>query len=104
MLPEQADQLAIYLAEIDELLKEINVEEDGEHLWDNYQKVTAVAFRLSQMHNDISEREIFGTDWPELKKLRTQIIDATLERLDRVGAFESRKITGKQMEFEMEKR
>lgn len=104
MKETQANQLAMYQAEIEGLLGEINVGEDGEHIWDSYQKVTGVAFRLTEMHNEISEMEIYGTDWPELKKLRTLIIDPTLERLDKVAAFESRKITGKQMELEMEKR
>lgn len=101
---KQADQLAMYQAEIDGLLKEIDISEEGEHLWDNYQRVTSVAIRLSEMHNEISYMEILGTDWPEIKKLRTLIIDPTIERLDKVGAFESRKITGKQMEMEMERR
>lgn len=96
--------MAIYQAEIDGLFKEVNVNEEGEHLWDNYQRVTATIIRLSEMHNEISYMEILGTDWPEIKKLRTLIIDPTIERLERVAAFESRKITAKQMELEMERR
>lgn len=104
MQGKQADQLAMYQAEIEGLLKEIDIDEDGGHLWDNYQRVTAVTIRLSEMHNEISYMEIMGTDWPEIKKLRTLVIDPTIDRLEKVAAFESRKITAKQMEFEMEKR
>jgi len=90
--------------EVEGLISEINIDEDGEHLWDNYQKVTAIIIRLSELHNEISFMEIYGKDWPELKKLRTLIIDPTIDRLERVAAFESRKITAKSMELEMEKR
>lgn len=96
--------MLIYQTEIDELVGEINVDEDGEHLWSNYQKVTAIIIRLAEIHNEIAYLEINGTDWPEVKKLRTLIVDPTIERLERVAAFESRKLTGKSMEFEMEKK
>jgi hypothetical protein len=99
----QKEILTSYHVEIEELLKDINVGEDGEHLWENYQKVTATAFRLSEMHNEISMMEITGEDWPEIKKLRTLIIDPTIERLEKVAAFESRKITGKQMELTLDR-
>jgi hypothetical protein len=94
----------MYQAEIEGLLKDISIEDDGEHLWDNYQRVTAVTIRLSELHNEISYMEILGTDWPEIKKLRTLIIDPTIERLEKVAAFESRKITAKAMELEMERK
>jgi hypothetical protein len=99
----QASILAEYQIEVEGLLAEINVGEDGEHLWDNYQKVTSVIFRLSQLHNDIANLEISSSDWPEIKKFRTLIVDPTIERLERIAAFESRKITGKQMEKDLER-
>jgi hypothetical protein len=99
----QKEILTSYHSEIEELLGSINVGEDGEHLWENYQKVTAITLRLSEMHNEISMMEIMGEDWAEIKKLRTLVIDPTIERLEKVAAFESRKITGKQMELTLEK-
>lgn len=90
--------------EVEGLVSEVDIQDDGEHLWTNYQKVTAIILRLAELHNEISFMEIYGRDWPELKKLRTLVIDPTIDRLERVAAFESRKITAKSMELEMEKR
>jgi len=99
----QKEILATYHTEVEEIVRDIKVGEDGEHLWENYQKVTAVTLRLSEIHNEISMMEIMGEDWPEIKKLRTLIIDPTIERLEKVAAFESRKITGKQMELTLDR-
>lgn len=96
--------MATFQMEVEGLVSQINIEEDGEHLWNNYQRVTAIIIRLTEIHNEISFMEIYGSDWPEIKKLRTLVIDPTIDRLERVAAFESRKITARQMEFEMEKR
>lgn len=103
MKENQQDLLVIYQAEIDGLIKEINIDEDGEHLWSNYQKITAITIRLAEIHNEIAYLEIQGTDWPELKKLRTLILDPTIERLERVAAFESRKLTAMQLEMNLSK-
>lgn len=92
-----------YKIEVEDLCQGINVGEDGEHLWDNYQRVTAILFRLQELHNDISFMEITGRDWPEIKKLRTLVIDPTIDQLKSVAQFESRKITGKQMEKDLER-
>jgi len=99
----QQEILDTYANEVTELIQTITVGAEGEHIWDNYERVTAVALRLGEMHNEISEMEIFGRDWPEIKKFRTLVIDPTIERLDKVAAFESRKITGKQLERDLEK-
>lgn len=89
------------IAEVKGYIESIDVNVDGETLWSNYQDITAISMRLQQIRNDISEEEIFGTVDPELKKFRTMILDPTIERLDRLAAFESRKMTGKQMEWNM---
>lgn len=104
MNEQQASMLAEYQLEVEGLLGEINVDEEREHLWENYQLVTAVIFRLTQIHNDIAKLEIYGEDWPEIKKFRTLIVDHSKESLERVAAFESRKLTAKQIEWEMEKK
>lgn len=103
MTEQQAEILSSYQQEVDQLVKEINVTEDGEHLWDNYQKVTAMSIRLAEMHNEIANLEIMGYDWTELKKFRTLIVDPTIERLEKVAAFESRKLTAKQMEMNLDR-
>ena len=91
------------IKEVKEYIDSINVGEDGPNLWTNYQEITAISLRLQQIHNDIAEAEIFGTADTELKKFRTMILDPTIERLDKLAAFESRKMTGKRQEWEMSK-
>jgi hypothetical protein len=90
-------------AEVNAYLHEINVGEDGEHLWDNYQHVTSVLLRLTEIHNDLALMEIMGEASSESRKFRTMIIDPTIERLTDVSRFESRKMTGKQIEWDMSK-
>lgn len=41
---------------------------------------------------------------PALKKLRTLVIDPTIERLEKVANYESRKLTALQMEQELERK
>lgn len=91
------------LAEVKTYIDDIHVGEDGENVWDNYQEITAISLRLQQIHNDIAEAEIFGNADSELKRFRTMIVDPTIERLDKIAAFESRKMTGKRMQWEMSK-
>lgn len=89
--------------EVNTYLKQINVNEDGEHIWSNYQKVVAIILRLQEMHNELSLLEISGQASNEAKKFRTMIVDPTVERLEKVASFESRKITGKQIESQLER-
>jgi hypothetical protein len=96
--------LEALISEVTDYLESINVGEDGEHLHTNYQEVVAITVRLQQIHNDIVREEIYGNADAALKKFRTALLDPTIERLDKVAAFESRKITSRQIEFEMEKR
>lgn len=90
--------------EVNRYLEEIDIINDGEHLWDNYQKITSVLLRLTEIHNDLSLMEIMGEAPIEIKKFRTMIIDPTIERLTEVARFESRKMTGKDIEWQMEKK
>jgi hypothetical protein len=87
--------------EVDELLATIDVTDTG--LIDNYQRVVAIMLRLQEMHNSIANMEIFGHATSELKKFRTLVVDPTIERLERVAAFESRKLTARQMELQLER-
>lgn len=89
--------------EVNNILKEINPYIDGEHLWDNYQKISAHLIRLNQIHNDLAWMEIVSKTSPEAKKFRTMIVDPTIERLEKVASFESRKITARSIEWQMEK-
>ncbi len=89
------------ILEVKSYIDSIDVTQDGDHLYSNYEEIMAISWRLQEMHNDIAELEIKGQADPELKKFRTMILDSTLERLDKLAAFESRKMTGKKQEWDM---
>lgn len=89
--------------EVFKYVSELQADIEGEHLYSNYQKVTAYILRLQEIHNEISLMEISGEAGPELKKFRTTIVDPTIERFEKVAAFESRKITAKQIELNLER-
>jgi hypothetical protein len=89
--------------EITTYVKDIDVNQDGEHLWDNYQQVTAFLMRLTEIRNDLAWEEINGKSAMEAKKFRTMIIDPTVERFEQVAAYESRKITAKGIEAQLGK-
>lgn len=90
------DEVKLYLESVD-------ITTDGEHLWSNYQEATAILIRLTQIRTDIAMLEITGEASPEIKKFRTMIIDPTIERFEKIAAYESRKITARQIESQMEK-
>lgn len=81
----------------------VQVETDGERLYSNYQRVTSYALRLQEIHNLIALEEIKGRATPGLKKFRTAVLDPTIERFDKVANFESRKITAKRIELDLER-
>jgi hypothetical protein len=83
-------------------LNELNVDEDGPHLWDNYQKVTSILIRLTQIRTELAWAEIQGVD-ADVKKFRTMIVDPAIERFQEVARFESRKITARQIEAQMDR-
>ncbi len=90
-------------AEIENILSDIDLAEDGEHLWEQYQKISAYLLRLNQIHNDLAWLEILGQASAEQKKFRTMIVDKTIESLEKLALFASRKITAKKVEWEMER-
>ena len=89
--------------EIKSILKNIDPYTDGEHLWENQQRVTSHLIRLNEIHNELAWLEIQEQSTPEMKKFRTMIVDATIERLDKVSSFESRKLTARAIEWQQEK-
>jgi len=89
--------------EIDEYVKGLEVGDEGGHLWDAYQSVTGILMRLQQIRNDLAYDEITGNLPSDLKKFRTMILDPTIERFDKLAQFESRKITAKGLEIQLEK-
>jgi hypothetical protein len=93
---------ALY-AEISKYLNELEIEIDGEHLWSNYQRSTAILIRLQQIHNELSYLEVIGKASADVKKFRTAIVDPTIERFDKISAYESRKITAKNIEAQLER-
>lgn len=97
------DELKSLWDEVNDYVKLIEVGEEGEHLWDNYQRVTAILMRLQDIRNQLVKEEIFGSPTPEAKKFRTLILESTIERFDKLASFESRKITAKGLEIQLEK-
>lgn len=93
-IEQLADEVMQALAAID-----LNVE--GEHLYSNYQNIVAWSLRLTELQTMISLEELRGGATPEMKKFRTAVLVPVIERLDKVSAFESRKITAKVAEIQM---
>ena len=84
-------------------LEEIQKGLEGDHLYSGYQRVTAYCVRLTEIHNEISLMEIQGDATADVKKFRTMILDPTIERFEKVAAFESRKITARGIEANLER-
>jgi len=98
--------MATYAEEVaDEVLDYLENQElaDGEHLWSNLEDVNKILTRLEAIHARISWMEIQGIADPELKKVRTMIVDKAIETFTELARFESRKISGKQIEWDMAK-
>ncbi len=93
------------MTEVDAYLAQmrVNVHEDGEHLWTNHEHAVAIILRLGEIHNNIAFLELLGQATPEQKKFRTMIVDPAIEHAERVAAFESRKITARQIEAQLDK-
>lgn len=89
--------------EISKYLSEVEIEVDGEHLWSNYEKITAILIRLQEIHNELSFLEVAGRASAAEKKFRTAIVDPTIERFERIAMYESRKITAKGIEANLER-
>lgn len=87
--------------EVSSCIDDINVWEEGERIYSNYQKVTGYALRLTEIHNQLALLEITGAITPELKKFRTLILDKTIERLEEIARYESRKISAMQLEINL---
>lgn len=93
------------ISEVQSYVESINVGEDGEHLWTSYQEVVAISLRLQEIRNQLVIEEITSKEVdPQIKKFRTLLLDPTIDRLDKIASFESRKITARSLEYDMEKR
>lgn len=93
----------VLFKEVMAYIDDIQVDEEGDRIYSNYQKVTAFCLRLSEIHNEIALLEIKGQASMELKKFRTMILDPTIDRFEKVAAYESRKITAKALEANLER-
>jgi hypothetical protein len=89
------------IEEVRTYINSIDVTQEGEHIYSNYEEIIAISLRLQEIHNEIALLEIRGEATNELKKFRTMVLDSSLERLDKLAVFESRKITAKRQEWEM---
>lgn len=89
--------------EIEKILLDVSTHEDGGRIWEPYQKVAGYIIRLQEIHNYLAWKEVTGEATPVEKKFRTMIVDKTIESLEKVASYESRKITAKRMEWDIEK-
>jgi hypothetical protein len=89
--------------EINNILLDIKAPAEGGHLWEPYQKVAAYLVRLIEIHNQLAWREITGETTPAEKKFRTMIVDKSIEVLEKVASYESRKITARKIEMELDR-
>jgi hypothetical protein len=93
---------ALY-AEISKYLNDLEIDIDGEHLWSNYERATNILIRLQQIHNDLSYLEVIGKASADVKKFRTAIVDVTIDRFEKIAMYESRKITARGLEIQLDK-
>lgn len=89
--------------EIESYYEEIENLDDGEHLIDRYKRVVAIMIRVGHLRSEFSWLEVNGEASPQQKKFRTMILDPFIERLQEIARYESRAITAKTVEFNMEK-
>lgn len=102
-MTRQDEPLSKLQDEVDQLLGTIDLTSGSPVDLDNYRRVVAIILRLQGIHNDIANLEIYEEASPQLKKFRTLVIDPTIERLEKVAAFESRKLTAAQLELQLER-
>lgn len=95
--------LNLIYKEVTGYLENLDVKTDGEHLWSNYEEATAILVRLTEIRNELAFLEVSGKASAEAKKFRTMVIDPTIERFEKVAAYESRKITARQIESQLER-
>lgn len=96
-------EIEVLMKEIRGYIQRLDISKEGEHLWDNYQECIAIMLRVSSIRTEIAYLEVMGTATPQEKKFRTMILDPLIDRLHEVATFESRKITAKSIEAQMEK-
>jgi len=96
------DVPALY-AEVKGYLDETDVAIDGERLYSNYERVTGILIRLQEIRNDLAYEEIIGMSSPDRKKFRTMILDPVIERFEKVAVYESRKISARAIEANLER-
>lgn len=89
--------------EVSRYVAETDVRSDGERLISTYEDVVAVIVRLQQIKNDIAYLELLGDATPAHKKFRTTILEHTIDMFKTVAAFESRKLTAKRIELELDR-
>lgn len=96
-------EIDVLMKEIREYIQRLDIAREGEHLWDNYQECIAIMLRVASIRTEIAYLEVTGAATPQEKKFRTMILDPLIDRLHEVATFESRKITAKSIEAQMEK-
>lgn len=90
-------------AEVSKYLEETDPSIDGDRLYSNYERATSIIVRLQSIKNDIAYLEMFGKADATLKKFRTTILEDTIRTFEKVAAYESRKISAKQVEIQLDR-
>lgn len=93
----------VLYAEVSGYLSDTDVTSDGDHLITNYERVTGIIIRLQEIKNEIAYLEMFNKADSSLKKFRTTILEDTIRTFEKVAMFESRKISAKQIEIQLDK-
>lgn len=90
--------------EVTGYIEGFDVNSEGDTTHSKYQEVTAIIYRLMEIRNQIAYLELMGQAPPEAKKFRTTILEKTIDDLKVIAQFESRKISARQLEWEMSRR
>ena len=90
-------------AEVSTYLSETDVVSDGDRIISNYERAVSILVRLQEIKNEISLEELYGRAPTTLKKFRTTILEDTIQTFQDVCRFESRKISARQLESQLDK-
>jgi hypothetical protein len=105
---KRMDRVENWNKEIEEALERLNIKsiEDDDAfatITNGYQEATAYLKRLQIIHNNLAMMEVNNISTLRTRKFRTLIVDKTIDFLEKVASYESRKLTAKQLEWEMSK-
>jgi hypothetical protein len=90
-------------AEVEGYVENFDLNSEGDRIFSRFQEATAILQRLTEVKNQIAFRELTGKASPQEKKFRTTILQNTIDLFEKISVFESRKITAKHVEAQIER-